>query len=202
MRFVLCPSDNWWGTHRTHTLQNHNFSFTIWEIDICESGSPKSPFIIISSSRNVQRQSSLNSVQIVLTDSSVTTFEKSVHNSLCTSHRPSRKSQHYLLTICMLMKSLPYTSVNCLWISAALVFFVFKNCITARGTHARTHTRARAIGSSMFVVLLSSFLRAERQPKIQCCHNPKQNISPIFITFEQLNGERKNGKLTFGKTDV
>ncbi len=66
MRFVLCSDNNWWGTHCAQTLWNPNFSVTIREIDIHESGSSKLVFIIVSSSRNDKRRSLLNSMQIVL----------------------------------------------------------------------------------------------------------------------------------------
>ncbi len=42
MRFILCSGNNWWGTHRAHTLWNPKFLVTVQEIDIRESGSPKS----------------------------------------------------------------------------------------------------------------------------------------------------------------
>ncbi len=162
MRFVLCSGNNWWRTHHAQTLRDPNFSITIREIGIREGGSSKSFLIIISSSRNVKRQSSLSNSQIVLTDLSVTHFRRPVHNSLCTSRSPSQNFRHHFLTICTFMMSPPYTSVSCLRISTTLVFYAVKNCITARGIHGDKH----AICSSMFVVRLSSFIQAERPTKI------------------------------------
>ncbi len=140
---------------------------TIQEIDIRESGSFKSSFIIVPSSHNVKWRSSLSSVRIVLTDSSVTTFGWPACDSWYTSHCPLRNTQHHFLTICMLMTSLPYTSVSYPWISAVFIFFAVKNCTTARGTHADMHVMDHSFGQS-------------DQTKIQRCHNPKQNISPNF----------------------
>ncbi len=117
---------------------------------------PKSLFIIVSSSQNVKRRSSFSSMRIVLMDFSITTFERLVVHLAS----PLVDSRHHFLTICILMISLPHTSVSYLWISITFVFFTVKNCINARGTHADTH----AICISMFVVLLL-FVRAERPTK-------------------------------------
>ncbi len=137
MWFILSSGDNWWGTHRAHTLRNPNFSVTIWEIGICERESPKSSFFIVSSSCNVKRRSSLTSVRIVLTDLSITTFGLLVCDSSCTSCRPSRNSWHHFFNTCTLIISLPYTPVCCLWISTVLVFFTDKT-VSLHEVHTRT----------------------------------------------------------------
>ncbi len=143
---------------------------------ICESGSPKSSFIIISSSCNVKRRSSLSSAWIVLTDTAVTTFGWPVRDSSRTLRRPSQNSQHHFLIIYMLMMSLPCTLVNCLWIWTALIFFAVKNCITVRVTHADTH----AMGSSMFVVLLTLYIWMERPTKNSVLPQSQTEYFPQF----------------------
>ncbi len=120
-------------------------------------------------------------------------------DSSCSLRRPAQNSQHRFITICTLMTSLLYTSISCRWISTTLVFFTVKNCITAWGTHADAHAMCSLPCSSCYSPRL--FGRSS-QPKIQGCHNPKQNISPIFIAFGQLDGEGKNGKLAFRTTHV
>ncbi len=52
--------------------------------------------------------------RIVLTDLSITTFGRPMHDLSCTMHRPSQNSRLHSFTICMLRTSLPYTSVSCL----------------------------------------------------------------------------------------
>ncbi len=131
---------------------------------------------------------------------SITTFGWHVCDSSYTSYRPLQTSRHHFLTICIfMMMSLPYTSVNCLWISTPLVFFAVKNCITAQSTHTDRH----AMGSSMFVVQLSLFVRAGRPTK-----NPvlPQSQTEYFPNFHSIRTVRwrveKNGKLPFGTNHV
>ncbi len=56
--------------------------------------------------------------------------------------------------------------------------------------------------SSMFIVLLSSFVRVDRPTKNSVLPQSQTICPPIFISFWQLDGEGKNGKLTFGTTRV
>ncbi len=194
MWFLLCSGDNWWRTHCVHTLQNSSFSITIWEIDIHESESPKLLFVIVFSSRNVKRRSSLSSEQIVLTDSSATIFGQPARNS-CSSHHPSWNSQHLFLTICTPMMSLQYTSVSCTWIQPHAYFSPLK-IVSLQGVHMRTRTRWVAPCSSYYSPCL---LGRSDQPKIQCCHNPRQNISPNFHSiWTRWRGE-KMGNLRLGQ---
>ncbi len=196
MRFVSCSGDNWWGTHFARTLQNPNFSFTIREIDICESGSPNHRSLLFPACIMLNNGSSVSSVQIVLTDLSLTTFRWPMRDSSCSLCYPSQNSQHHFLTICMLMMSLAYTLVSCLWISTTLVFFDIKNRITARGTHADTHT----MDSSMFVILLSPFVRAERPTKNSVLPQSQSEYFPNFHSIRTVRCWGENmGNLLLGQ---
>ncbi len=155
----------------------------IREIDIRESGSPKSSFIIVSSSCNVKWRSSLSSAWIVLTDLSIITFKRPMWLVVHFVSPLAKNSRHHFLTICMLITSLPYTSVRCLWISSALIFFAVKNCITVRGAHVGTYM----MGSSMFGVLFSTFIWAEQPTKNSVLRLSQTEYFPlIFVAFWQF----------------
>ncbi len=78
-------------------------------------------------------------------------------------------------------------------------YFLSLKTVSQHGVHTRTRMRWVASCSSYHC---SHSLGRSNQPKTQCYHNPKQNISPIFTAFGQLMVKGKNGKFTFGTTHV
>ncbi len=119
----------------------------------------------------------------------------SVRNLSFTSRRLLQISRHHFRTSCMLMTSLLYPrSVICKFQSHS--YFLPLKTVSLHGVH----THAMVVPRSSYYSPRS--FGWSDQPKIQCCHNPKQNITPIFIEFRQLYGKGKNGKLNFGTTHV
>ncbi len=60
----------------------------------------------------------------------------------------------------------------------------------------------QAMGRSMLVVLLSSFIRAEQPTKNSVLPQSQTEYFLIFTAFGQLDGEGENGKLTFRTTHI
>ncbi len=124
---------------------------------------------------------------------SVTTFERPVCDSCILCH-PSQNSQHHFLTTCMLMTSLPQSAV---YEFQPHSYFLLLKTVSLHGVHIRKH---------MWWVALCSLYYSPRsfgqshQQKIQCCYNPKQNISTNFHNIRTVRWRRKKmGNLLFGQ---
>ncbi len=166
------------------------------EIDIHECGSSKLSFIIVSSSRNVKGWSLLSSVWIVLTDSSDTTFKRPVQNWSCTSHCPSQNSRHRFLIICMLWHHYHTPRAAVCEFQSHSYFSPLKT-VPLHVVHSRTRMQWVTPCSSYYSS--RSFERSD-QPKIHCCHNPKQNISLNFHSIWTIRWRgKKMGNLLLGQ---